>query len=26
LSNGTAGISAWKLQQEFEKEIDKLTN
>ena len=26
LSNGTAGISAWKLQQEFEKEIDKLNN
>jgi hypothetical protein len=26
LSNGTAGISAWKLQQEFEKEIDKLNH
>lgn len=24
LSNGTAGISAWKLQQEFETEIEKL--
>jgi len=26
LSNGTAGMSAWKLQQDFEKEIDKLSN
>ncbi len=26
LSNGTAGMPAWKLQQEFEKEIDKLSN